>query len=162
MSIKRIILSVLFEPKFRYKGMSVSMLGLPAFEDYKQASLQAELSRLKKDNYLTHKKGRWLISSEGIKYFKNKHYLLDKKFKNVFTEKHSKNLILMFDISESQKRERDWLRKTLRDFHYIMIQKSVWVGPSPLPKDFMNLLVKVKLSRSIKTFKLAKGYVHKK
>ena len=42
-----------------------------------------------------------------------------------------------------------------------MIQKSVWVGPSPLPKEFMNYISKIGLKSTIKTFKLAKGYKRK-
>ena len=39
-----------------------------------------------------------------------------------------------------------------------MIQKSVWVGPSPLPQDFIFYLKEVDLENEIKTFKLEKGY----
>ena len=45
-----------------------------------------------------------------------------------------------------------------KKFNYEMIQKSVWVGPSPLPKEFMDYVSKIKLKESIKTFKLTKSY----
>jgi hypothetical protein len=39
-----------------------------------------------------------------------------------------------------------------------MIQKSVWVGPSPLPKEFLEYIEKIKIKDGLKIFKLAKGY----
>jgi len=73
-----------------------------------------------------------------------------------------KNLLLMFDIPESRKAERNWLRWHLKKFQYYMIQKSVWVGPSPLPKKFGTHLKEMGLDIYIKIFKLAKSYQIKK
>jgi hypothetical protein len=42
-----------------------------------------------------------------------------------------------------------------------MIQKSVWVGPSPLPKDFLEYVKSIKLLGQLKAFKLAKPYSEK-
>jgi hypothetical protein len=42
-----------------------------------------------------------------------------------------------------------------------MIQKSVWVGPSPLPKEFMDYVKEIGLKDNLKTFKLAKSYLDK-
>ncbi|MCX6717161.1 MAG: hypothetical protein NTU76_00605 [Candidatus Taylorbacteria bacterium] len=39
-----------------------------------------------------------------------------------------------------------------------MIQRSVWVGPSPLPKDFIDYVKSIGLRDKLKTFKLAKSY----
>jgi hypothetical protein len=60
------------------------------------------------------------------------------------------------------KKERDWFRRQLITFGFIMIQKSVWVGPSPLPKEFLDYLRKIKIGDNFKTFKLEKGYENKK
>ena len=80
-------------------------------------------------------------------------------FNSPFKKDASKNLIVMYDIPHSQKKERDWFRRHLVKFGYIMIQKSVWVGPSPLPKDFLGYLEEIKIKDNFKTFKLAKSYV---
>ncbi|KKQ19654.1 MAG: hypothetical protein US33_C0026G0001 [Parcubacteria group bacterium GW2011_GWC1_36_9] len=69
-----------------------------------------------------------------------------------------KNLLLIYDIPEERKKERDWFRRQLKNFDFTMIQKSVWVGPSPLPPDFMDYLKKISLQKEFKTFKLAKSY----
>ena len=67
-------------------------------------------------------------------------------------------LLIIYDIPEDKKSERNWFRRHLKDFHFIMIQRSVWVGPSPLPKDFLEYIKSIKIGNSFKTFKLAKGY----
>ena len=79
-------------------------------------------------------------------------------FVSPFSKKSPKNLLVMFDIPEVKKAEREWFRFHLRQFGYKMIQKSVWVGPSPLPKDFLDYIKDIKLKECIKTFKLAKPY----
>jgi len=77
-------------------------------------------------------------------------------------EKNSpKDLLIVYDIEENKKKERDWFRRHLKRFHFIMIQRSVWVGPSPLPKEFSDYLKEIKLGDSLKTFKLARGYGEK-
>ena len=79
-------------------------------------------------------------------------------FESEFKEDAPKNLIVMYDIPHEKKKERDWFRRQLRNFDYIMIQKSVWVGPSPLPQDFLNYIKIIGLKDKLKTFKLAKSY----
>ena len=82
-------------------------------------------------------------------------------FISPFNDNSSKNLIVMYDIPHLQKKERDWFRRQLIKFNYVMIQKSVWVGPSPLPNDFLDYLKDIKIGDKFKTFKLAKSYTGK-
>lgn len=109
--------------------MSVNLLGLPSFSD----------SRTKKENKIIKRK-----------------YL--RSFVSSFQKDASKNLLLIYDIPHVMKKERDWFRRQLKNFDFIMIQKSVWVGPSPLPEDFLDYLKKIGLQKEFKTFKLAKSY----
>jgi DNA-binding transcriptional regulator PaaX len=69
-----------------------------------------------------------------------------------------KNLIVVYDIPDNKRKERDWFRRHLQKFEYLMVQKSVWVGPSPLPKDFLYYVKSIGLSNKFKTFKLAESY----
>jgi len=82
-------------------------------------------------------------------------------FSSPFSKDSPKNLILMYDVVEEKKKERDWFRRQLKNFDYIMIQRSVWVGPSPLPKEFLSYVKAVGLQAHLKTFKLAKAYTGK-
>lgn len=79
-------------------------------------------------------------------------------FSSHLKENSPKNLIIIYDIPENLKKERDWFRRHLVKFEYIMIQRSVWVGPSPLPKDFLDYLKEIKIGDKFKTLKLAKPY----
>jgi len=104
-----------------------------------------------------------LKTSKGIR-IKNKNrkrnfYLTS--FVSNFEKDAPKNLILMYDIPHTMKKERDWFRRQLKNFDFIMIQKSIWVGPSPLPKDFLDYLKIVGLEKEFKTFKLAGSYSEK-
>ncbi len=87
---------------------------------------------------------------------KKKFYCLT--FESKFEKNAPKNLIVMYDIPHTKKKERDWFRRQLINFDYIMIQKSVWVGPSPLPKEFLDYIKIIGLEDKLKTFKLAKSY----
>ena len=119
--------------RLKYRGISVNLLGLPDFG----------LDDYKKEKKIN--KRKYLCS-----------------FISNFSENSPKNLLLIYDIPEPMKKERDWFRRHLIKFGYIMIQRSVWVGPSPLPKEFLNYLKEIKIGDNFKTFKLAKGYESKK
>jgi DNA-binding transcriptional regulator PaaX len=118
--------------KIYYKGVSVNIYGLPMFSRSK-----------KKQNKKIHKRVRSLYHVA---------------FSSSFTKDAPKNLLIVYDIPEGRKKERDWFRRQLIKFEYVMIQKSVWVGPSPLPKDFVDYLKEIKIDDNFKTFKLAKSY----
>jgi DNA-binding transcriptional regulator PaaX len=118
-----------------YKGIQVNFLGIPTSKEKKRI-------RIKEKNRK-----------------RNFYYIA---FSSPFLKNSPKNLIVMYDIPYLQKKERDWFRRHLIKFGYIMIQKSVWVGPSPLPKDFLYYLKEIKIGDNFKTFKLARSYNEKK
>lgn len=96
-----------------------------------------------------------------IKQKDRKRNFYNMAFSSMFTKKSPRDLILMYDVTEDKKKERDWFRRQLKNFGYIMIQRSVWVGPSPLPKEFIDYVKSLGLQGSLKTFKLAKAYTGK-
>ena len=157
LSIEDKILKLLFEPKYKYKGMPVSVLGLPIIFPYKKQSINNALYQLNKNDYISKRNNRVLLSPGGRKYVENKkvRFLI---FDSPYKKELPKNLLVMFDIPEVKKAEREWFRFHLRQFNYKMIQKSIWVGPSPLPRDFLDYIKSIKLEECIKTFKLVKPY----
>lgn len=157
LSIRDKILKLLFEPKYKYKGMPVSILGFPAIFPYKKQSMNNALYRLNKSGYISKNNDYVLLSPSGRKYVENKKTRLI-TFDSPFQKATPKNLLVMFDIPETKKAEREWFRYHLKEFNYEMIQRSVWVGPSPPPKDFLDYIKEIKLKDCIKTFKLAKPY----
>ncbi|MFA6397431.1 MAG: CRISPR-associated endonuclease Cas2 [Candidatus Paceibacterota bacterium] len=157
MTIIEKILNEIEKTSLNYKGVRVNLLGIPQFKKYSPNSIKTTLSKMKKDGFIKQNDNNWQVTNLGKKYIKRKAESL-LNFESTFAKNEPKNLIVMFDIPEPQKAERDWFRWNLKKFGYIMIQKSVWVGPSPLPKDFLDYLEKIKLEKSVKTFKLAKPY----
>lgn len=160
MSIVYDILKELSSMSLNYKGMRVNFLGLPRFKNYSQSSLRGTMSRLKKEGFVEDCDGL-RVTLKGRNYIRREIDSL-KQFDFKFNKDEPKNLMVMFDVPEPKKAEREWLRWHLKKFNYLMIQKSVWVGPSPLPKKFLDYTKSIGLKESIKTFKLAKGYDFKK
>ena len=117
--------------KLRYKGMPVNMFGLPDISYYRNKKNVPQ--KVPKRQYL-------------------------KSFAVDFKKNGYKNLLIIYDIPEAKKKERDWFRRQLINFSFIMIQRSVWVGPSPLPADFLAYVKDIGLKKEFKTFKLAKPY----
>ena len=143
---------------FNYRGLgrALDFLNTPEFRKYNRGSVHAAISRMHRQGFIVQKKDHWVLTPLGKKQTKRK--VLFQKFTISFPKDAPKNLIVMFDIPESRKGERDWFRRHLKQGNYELIQKSVWVGPSPLPKEFLDYIKKIGLKNSIKTFKLAKGY----
>lgn len=156
MSLGDKILKILSEPALRYKGMSVNLLGLPV-EGYKKRTFYNSISALKKHNYILSKNDRLILSTAGRKYIERKIDSL-KQFSMCFPKDAPKNLIVMYDIPQERRAEREWFRFQLVKFGYEMIQKSIWVGPSPLPREFIVYVKRIHLEKNIKTMKLAKSY----
>jgi hypothetical protein len=117
--------------RLRYKGVPVTMFGLLDFRDHEKEKI--ENHRTTKRQYL-------------------------RSFISDFKEDLPKNLLVIYDIPYEKKVERDWFRRQLRKFDFVMIQKSVWVAPSPLPAEFLAYLKRIGLQKGLKTFKLEKAY----
>ena len=165
MSLVLEILEGLWNVAAYYKGMRVNIFGVPMpwkpSKAHSENSMRSTISRLQKNGFIEMRDGKLSLTEKGKEYFENKKKL-SLKFSSPFTLNSPKNLLLMFDIPESKKAGREWLRWHLREFQYFMIQKSVWVGPGPLPKKFGAYLKEIGLYTYIKTFRLAKPYQIKK
>ena len=118
-------------------------------------SLSVILSRLKKNGVLKNENGQWSATSEGKVLLNEKE---PEKIQKFFSSKtfqanraKSKKLIVIFDIPEKRKRYREWLRMELIGFGFIMIQKSVWLGPG-LPEEFVKYLEEERLMKHLRFF----------
>ncbi len=76
-------------------------------------------------------------------------------------EKGTKILIVTFDIPESMRRKRDWLRAVLKNMELQMVQKSVWIGKTKIPEDFLEDLRELKLLEFVEIFEISNtGSLH--
>ena len=69
-----------------------------------------------------------------------------------FNSKSQKNTIVSFDISEGDRKTRNWVRNQLKIFNYEMLQQSLWFGPGPLPREFLTRLTDLRIRKNVKIF----------
>jgi DNA-binding transcriptional regulator PaaX len=120
------------------------------------------LGHLQKQGFIQKRKNEnektfWKITKKGMDYLgvsKAKNKLLV-PIKAGAKEKDSLKVIV-FDIPESHKKERNWLRKTLVNLEFKMLQKSVWTGEIKLPKNFFVRLKNLKLLNYVHIFEVNK------
>lgn len=161
MSLAQEIFSELWNTELRYKGVPVNIFGIPKFNTYKRKTLQQSLNRLYNQGYIIKGENGVRLTRPGKNYVQKKMKSL-RDFAKPANQSKDKTLLVMFDIPESMKIHREWFRWHLKKFDYMMIQKSVWVGPDPLPKEFFEYTKEIGLKDCIKTFKLASAYSFKK
>jgi CRISPR-associated endonuclease Cas2 len=161
MSAEREILEYLNKNKhsLRYKGIRVNLMGLPDFKYYKYQTLASKFFTLRKKGLIKEMpSGEYIITIKGRAFLEEGKDIL-RIFETTDKNENSvKDLLIVYDIEEGRKKERDWFRRHLKKFYFVMIQRSVWVGPSPLPKEFSDYLKEIKLGDNLKAFKLAKDY----
>lgn len=71
-------------------------------------------------------------------------------------EKDDSVKIIIFDIPEQERKKRDWLRWTLTNLKFNMLQKSVWVGKSKIPEKFITDLDAFKMLSYVEIFAITK------
>ena len=106
--------------------------------------------RLKKRGILEDKNDTFYLSQKGRVFFQNPY----KKVK----EKPLKDnkILVIFDIPETKRKVRTWIRNQIKEWDFEMIQKSVWIGYGPLPKEFTERLKILKVNDGVKIYNLRK------
>jgi len=123
----------------------------------RQKNLKAGIFR--QHLYRLHKKG--IIKPNGDIIYINRKNLLKFKVKRNFLIKNvifskKQKVLLSFDIPETKKKIRDWLRNQIKYWDFEMIHKSLWVGYGPLPKEFNKRLKQLGIDRNVRVFKIVK------
>lgn len=123
------------------------------------------LCRLKKDDLIRktifYNKPFIALTSKGRRHLS----VLKKKRENAFPKstydqysaKNKRFTIAAFDIPESERRKRAWLRSALRNLGFQCIQKSVWIGKVKIPEPFLNDLKSLRLVEYIEIFEISKA-----
>jgi len=135
-----------------YYGASRGKLGKNV-KELKDDTLRKTLSRLKARGLVENSDRIWKITQKGKDYEARR---IDYPSRRIFHKIHSRqerNMIVAFDIPEEKRRARDWLRFELRLLDFKPLQKSVWIGPAPLPSEFVKSLSDLNLIRFVKFFR---------
>jgi DNA-binding PadR family transcriptional regulator len=121
----------------------------------KSKSVYNALSRLEKKglikNYNNYNKEKqFILTQEGRK--KSKHLAVLLKLADAFigppkSSWDGKWRAIFFDIPEKFRRHRDELRFNLKMLGFYQLQKSVWVHPLPIPKEFFKEFINPSLKR---------------
>lgn len=121
------------------------------------------ISKLKRDKLLDekirNKKRLFSLTSKGRRKLFDLKMRLSRKLPDVVysKEKSQKFVTVAFDVPEKERRERDWLCFALKALGLSMIQKSVWVGKTKIPREFLNDLARLRLVDFVEIFEVSKA-----
>jgi DNA-binding transcriptional regulator PaaX len=146
-------LNALFPYRYPETRLWRKLLGLDPAYTFSKRTFSSILSQLRKDG-LVEKQGDgrrhavWKISAKGASSVKNQNLL---GLKNDGIPR-----IVSYDIPEKNRRARYWLRACLFDHNYRQLHKSVWLGFTPLPEEFLKQLDALSLRDYIHMFSIGK------
>lgn len=115
------------------------------------SSLSVTLLRLRKNDFVLKDSEGWRITDKGIGEVRRVSNLY---ITSPFNPKSLKNTIVAFDIPEGDRKIRNWTRNQLKIFSYNMLQQSLWFGPGPLPKEFIDRLKTLGIKKNVKIFSI--------
>lgn len=118
----------------------------------KPRSISAALQRLQKQGLVIHEHRQWTLTKTGKDFAKSSFQY--KKFRNKEKLPRKDNItkIVIFDVPETEKRKREWLRGELIYHEYKPLQKSVWIGNRPLLPELIKTIDFLNMSSYIHIF----------
>jgi hypothetical protein len=132
-------------------------------KDWGDAYIRAQrfynmLNYLKRQGLIEKKKSRerqaqWAITARGKRNLKDRQREAWKKYKE---EKDKTFRVVIFDVPERDKAQREWLRETLRSLGFLLLQDSVWVGARKIPERFLFELKERDLIPCVHIFEVEK------
>ena len=105
------------------------------------------LNRLQNKGLVEKKDNKYILTFLGLKYFKR---IKQKNSDREIKKWDGRWRVVMFDIPEKLRKERNWLRHQLYGLEYQLIQKSVFLGKWPLTEDFFNEITERRLNNFIR------------
>lgn len=155
MSVAEDVLTILTSYSGGYKKMIDIIYGrtYPERKKFNEDSLRTTLYRLKNKGLVSKNGSTWSITKSGREFMRSENRRLPHTTIKPSRRKMNKNMIVAFDIPETHKRKRAWLRFELVNLGFKPIQKSVWFGPAPLPEEFIKSLNKLNILSFLKFFR---------
>ena len=137
-----------FSPKYSFTKPTRLLFGFEAgFENKKisKNTIRKNLERLIAQGIVCKKKKKFFLSKEGRKLFEYiglRRKTLDKKW-------DKKYRLVIFDIPEKKRADREWLREELYLLEYVQLQKSVFISKHALPEDIIFEIQKRKMNKFV-------------
>ncbi len=157
MTLSEKILILLNTKNSRYKGVPINIFGLPVFQEYNKRSVRNAFSKLRSKNLIVYYGSSVKITKNGEKYLKRRSALFE-TFESPYKDNEEKNLLVLFDIPEGRKAEREWFRRHLR----IRYDSEKCLGWSITPSKRICCIYKEnKIGGFYKNFQACKVIQHK-
>jgi len=116
-------------------------------------TFRQNIYRLRKKGIIETNNNEIIVYRDNLsKFLSQKNSLIKTSF-----PKKDEKLLMSFDIPETKKKTRDWLRNQLKYWDFELIHKSLWIGYGPLPKEFNDRLVQLKIKENVRIFKVIKA-----
>lgn len=133
-----VLVGSFFPAKYPEARLWRQLLGLDASYEFKRATFSSLLSTLAAHGLVerTSKRrgGRWRLTPRG------RQAIQPPAADDLLPRPDGKERLVCFDIPERDRAKRRWLRGELVACGYHPLQKSVWLGETPLPKEFLSAL----------------------
>lgn len=108
--------------------------------------------KLKKDGLVEVGQNKFFLTKKGGVYLKNE----KNKPKTGYSVISGKTTnLIVFDIPEEKRKRRQWLREVLKNLEYKQLQKSVWIGKSKLPEEFLREISRLNLHNCVEIFSIS-------
>lgn len=128
-----VVLDSFFPAKYPEARLWRKLLGLDSSYEFKRASFASRISQLQSNGLVAKSrrsgKAFWRLTPDG-------RAVLDGAAGGR-PQPDGKRRLVCFDIPERDRAKRRWLRTELVACGYRPLQRSVWIGETPLPTDFI-------------------------
>ena len=145
-------LDAFFPAKYPEARMWRQILEVKPSYIFSKPKFSTMLAKLHKEGFVerrgSRKAAHWKITKKG------RLFLEVSRKKADFPQKDGVMRIVCFDIPEYQRKKRRWLREALLGVGYSQLQKSVWIGYSPLPEDLLEDLDLLSLRDQVHLFSI--------
>ena len=121
---------------------------------FKEATIRQSLRRLEKYGFVERRDSKYLITSQGKKFLET--LLHKKEEQNRPWDK--KYRVVIFDVPEKLRKNRNWLRAELYNLGYKKLQQSVFIGKKPLPEDIIEGIKQNKIGKCVNYLLVDKVY----
>lgn len=149
-------LDAFFPPNYAYTRIWRPLLGLEKSKSISRRTFSAMMSRLVRQGLIERttkqRDAAWSLTQTGKKRLI--HYGLRHTIDT--PKKDGIARLVIFDIPERERQKRVAIRVELAGLNFMQLQKSVWIGYSPLPQSFISLIDELNLTGRVHIFSVAK------
>ncbi len=146
-------LETFFPKKYGYTAIWRPLLGSDRKKKIDRHAVSSVLWRLQSQGLVARagarRQSRWRLTKKG----RALQVLADTSSRKAL-KKDGISRLVIFDIPERQRSKRDTVRAELIGCGFRLLQKSVWIGACPLPKDFLELIDDLELTRYVHIFSI--------